>query len=165
MPRKLQRYLVEFSNSLWQWTHFVSPLKVTKNFLVIQLCRYSPSLAFKNFLFKYLLKMKLGDRVAWGLMVMVDVFWPENIIIGEDTIIGYNSTLLCHEFLVNELRLGKIKIGKRVMIGANTTILPGVNIGDGAIVAAGSLVNKDVMPGDFVAGVPISVIKSENDEV
>lgn len=52
-----------------------------------------------------------------------------------------------------------VYIGNDVWIGARVTILEGVNIGDGAIVAAGSVVNKDVPPYAIVAGVPAKVIK------
>ena len=45
------------------------------------------------------------------------------------------------------------------MIGANTTILPGVTIGDGAIVSASTLVYRDVPAGAFVGGNPMVVIK------
>ena len=60
--------------------------------------------------------------------------------------IGYNTTILAHEYLIKEYRLGEVRIGENVLIGANTTILPGVTIGDGAVVA-GSVVHKDVAPG------------------
>ena len=43
------------------------------------------------------------------------------------------------------------------MIGANTTILPGVTIGDGAVVSAGTLVHKDVPAGAFVGGNPMRI--------
>ncbi|MDF4756555.1 acyltransferase, partial [Vibrio parahaemolyticus] len=65
---------------------------------------------------------------------------------------------LAHEYLIREYRLGEIVIGNEVMIGANTTILPGVRIGDGAIVSAGTLVHKDVPSGAFVGGNPMRVI-------
>lgn len=52
-----------------------------------------------------------------------------------------------------------IHIGKKVWIGANATVLPGVTIGDGAIVAAGAVVTKDVPPGVIVGGVPAKIIK------
>lgn len=53
-----------------------------------------------------------------------------------------------------------ITIGNNVWIGMNSTILKGVTIGDGAIVAAGSVVTKDVPAGALVGGVPARVIKS-----
>lgn len=54
-----------------------------------------------------------------------------------------------------------VKIGDHVWIGSRATILKGVNIGNGAIVAAGSLVTKDVPPKTMVAGVPARVIKHD----
>lgn len=54
-------------------------------------------------------------------------------------------------------------IGDHVLIGANTTILPGVTIGDGAVVAAGAVVHKDVAPGAFVGGNPLRELKRSSD--
>lgn len=73
--------------------------------------------------------------------------------------IGYNTTILAHEYLIKEYRLGEVIIGNNVLIGANTTILPGVTIGDGAVVAAGAVVHKDVAPGAFVGGNPLRELK------
>jgi len=109
-----------------------------------------------------MLGMNVGKDTAFGLMVMVDVFFPERISIGDNSIIGYNTTILAHEYLIKEYRLGDVKIGSSVMIGANSTILPGVTIGDHAVVAAGSVVHKDVAPGQFVGGNPMQVISSKN---
>jgi acetyltransferase-like isoleucine patch superfamily enzyme len=64
-----------------------------------------------------------------------------------------------HEFLVKEWRRGPVKIGKNVTVGAMTLVLPGVEIGDGATVAAYSLVNSSVRSGSTVGGVPIREIK------
>jgi acetyltransferase-like isoleucine patch superfamily enzyme len=52
-----------------------------------------------------------------------------------------------------------VVIGNKVWIGANVTILKGVTIGDGAVVAANSLVNKDIPPKCLVGGVPAKIIK------
>lgn len=53
-----------------------------------------------------------------------------------------------------------VRIGKRVWIGSNATILPGVAIGDNSIVAAGAVVTKDVPENVVVGGVPAKIIKS-----
>ncbi len=53
-----------------------------------------------------------------------------------------------------------IKVGNNVWIGGNVTILPGVTIGNNAVIAAGSLVNKDVPDNCIVAGVPAKKIKT-----
>jgi acetyltransferase-like isoleucine patch superfamily enzyme len=53
-----------------------------------------------------------------------------------------------------------IVVGKNVWIGSNATILPGVTVGDNAIVAAGAVVTKDVAPDTIVGGVPAKFIKT-----
>jgi acetyltransferase-like isoleucine patch superfamily enzyme len=93
-------------------------------------------------------------------MVMMDIFFPQDITLGDNCIIGYNSVLLCHEFLRSEWRRGPIWVGHDVMVGANCTILPGVVIGDGATVSAMSLVNRDVPPRAMVGGIPIRLLRT-----
>ncbi len=157
--RRTDRYPVEGPNALWQIYRTVSKWKGVKNFICIQAARYCPSLPLKNWMYRRLLGMQVGDQSAFALMVMVDVFFPEKIHIGTNTIIGYNSTILTHEYLTKEYRLGEVHIGSHVMVGANTTILPGVTIGDYAVIGAGSVVHKDVEPYTFVAGNPLQVIR------
>jgi acetyltransferase-like isoleucine patch superfamily enzyme len=137
----------------------VNKWKVVRNFVFIQISRYCPSLPVKNWIYRRVLGMKVGEHTAFALMVMVDVFFPEKIEVGSNSIIGYNTTILAHEYLIGEYRLGDVKIGSNVMIGANTTILPGVTIGDNAVVGAGAVVHRDVAPGSFVAGNPLQVIR------
>jgi len=92
--------------------------------------------------------------VTFALTATPDVFWPELLTVREDAIVGYDATLLCHEFLQDEYRTGEIIVGERAMVGADTLVLPGVEIGADARVAANSLVTEDVPPGTTVAGVP-----------
>jgi len=146
---------VQGANSLWQIYKTVSRWKAVRNFVAIQIARYSPSLPLKNWIYRHILGMKVGKNTAFGLMVMVDVFFPERITVGDNTIIGYNSTLLAHEYLIDEYRLGDVRIGSNVMIGANVTVLPGVTIGDHAVVAAGAVVHKDVPAHARVGGNPL----------
>ncbi|MFB1051320.1 DapH/DapD/GlmU-related protein [Paraliobacillus sp. JSM ZJ581] len=156
--RKTYRYKVDGANSLWHVYQTVPFLKVIKNFMIIQLARYTPFLSVKNWLYRKCLRMKVGERTAFALMVMLDIMFPERITVGENTVIGYNTTILAHEYLIKEYRLGDVRIGNEVMIGANCTILPGVTIGNRAIVAAGTIVHKDVPSGEFVAGNPMRTV-------
>lgn len=153
--RKTDRHPVSGANSLWHVYQTVPFLKVVKNFIVIQIARYTPFIGMKNWLYRTFLRMKVGKQTSFALMVMPDIMFPEKISVGTNTIIGYNTTILAHEYLIHEYRIGKVLIGDEVMIGANTTILPGVKIGDGAVVSAGTLVHKDVPDGAFVGGNPI----------
>ncbi|TFE03884.1 acyltransferase [Jeotgalibacillus salarius] len=157
--RRTKRYPVEGSNSLWQLYKTVSFFKVARNFVVLQTARYTPFFSVKNWMYRKLLGMKVGEKTAFALMVMPDTLYPEMIKVGRNTIIGYNSTILAHEYLVEEYRLGEVVIGDNVMIGANSTVLPGVVIGDGAVISAATLVHRDVPAGAFAGGNPMQIIK------
>ncbi len=159
MSRKTKRFPVHGANPLWQLYQTVSFWKVVKSFVVIQIARYTPFLSWKNWLYRTFLRMEIGEKTAVALMVMMDIMFPELIKIGRNCVIGYNTTILAHEYLVDEYRLGEVRIEDRVLIGANSTILPGVTIGEGAIVAAGTVVHKDVPPGAFVGGNPMQIIR------
>lgn len=154
---------MKHSNSLWQIYKTVPFFKVVKNFVVIQLARYTPFLSVKSWMYRTFLRMEVGEKTAFALMVMPDIMFPEKIKVGSNCIIGYNTTILAHEYLIEEYRLGEVVIGDDVMIGANSTILPGVVIGDGAIVSAGTLVHKDVPAGSFVGGNPMRIIYTKEE--
>lgn len=145
-------------NSLQYWPRYVHPLRVVWNFLCIYAAKYAPSLTLKSFLYR-LTGMKVGKNVSVGLAAVFDIFFPHLITIEDNVVIGYNSVILCHEFLVNEWRTGPVVIRRGAMIGANTTVLPGVEIGEGAVVSAMSLVNKDVPPGALAGGVPVRILR------
>lgn len=157
--RRTERYPArEDANSLWHIYKTVSFFKVAKNFFFIQIGRYTPFIPLKNFIYRTFLGMKIGDKTSFALMVMPDTMFPERISVGNNSIIGFNTTILAHEYLIEEYRIGDVVIGDRVMIGANTTILPGVEIGDGAIVSAASLVNRDIPAGSLAGGNPVRII-------
>lgn len=161
--RNTQRYPVKGANSLWQVYDTVSFWKVVKNFIVIQLARYTPFLNWKNWMYRTFLNAKIGEQTSFALMAMLDIFFPEKITVGNNAIIGYNTTILTHEYLIDEYRLGDVTIGDEVMIGANCTILPGVTIGNRAVISAATLVNDDVPEGAFVGGNPMRVIYTKEE--
>ena len=93
----------------------------------------------------------------------VKIRCTEHIEIGEDVVISHDVTIMdsdAHE-ICNEgyVKTKPIKIGNHVWIGSRAMILKGVTIGDGAIVAAGSIVTKDVPAGCLVAGNPARIMK------
>ncbi|MCD1293627.1 acyltransferase [Methanocella sp. CWC-04] len=145
-------------NPLWRWTKTCDPVKVIFNFFMLLVIRYSPIIELKVDCMRFM-GIKAGNHVSMALEATVDVFFPELIEIGDNSVIGYNATILAHEYMIDRYRTGNVVIGKNVLIGANSTILPGIIIGDGAIVSAGSLVNKDVPAGAFVGGVPARIIE------
>jgi len=140
-------------NSLQYWTDARSPLRIVINFIAVQVIKYSPILRIKTWLLRRL-GAEVGSGVSLALSATPDVFWPELIRIEDDAIVGYDATILCHEFLRNEYRTGEVVIGEGAMIGADAVILPGVHVGANARVAANSLVAEDVPEDATVAGVP-----------
>jgi len=140
-------------NSMWGWTAIRSPFRVALNYVVVWLIRVSPSLRVKNWLLRRL-GATVGTGVALGLEATPDVFFPHRITLGDHAIVGYDATLLCHEFLQDEVRVGDVVLEDRAMVGAGAIVLPGVVVGEGAQVAANSLVVEDVPPETTVAGVP-----------
>ena len=99
----------------------------------------------------------IGKGVEIGYMVDIDNRYPERIHIGNNVTIVSQSMLLAHDNSYRYSRNGEIKIsdvfiGKNVFIGGNSVILPGVKIGDSAIVGAGSVVTKEVMANTVVVG-------------
>lgn len=91
------------------------------------------------------------------------------IHIGDGTLVGHGVVLatLNHHLLPQKrgnMIPRPIYIGQNVWIGARAVVLPGVTIGDGAIVAAGAVVTKDVLPNTVVAGVPAKTLKTITEE-
>lgn len=106
--------------------------------------------------------MKVGKNFYRQTGTRLD---PNNcwlIEIGDDVIMSNKVQVIAHDFstmhLTGYVRFGRIKIGDRVFIGANSTILMNVHIGNDVIIGAGSLVNRDIPDGMVVAGVPAKII-------
>lgn len=146
-------------NSLWYWTQTVRRRKVYRNYVLMRLARATPSLALKNWLYRRM-GMKVGNNVSVGLEVTVDIFFPELITIEDDVIIGFGATLLAHEYLQREYRVGPLFIGRGASIGTKSMLLAGVRVAPGAVVAAYSLVNRDVE--GFVGGVPVKPLRTRD---
>lgn len=87
------------------------------------------------------------------------------IFIGDDVLVGHNCMIATLNHAEDPEHRGdmipkSVHVGNKVWIGANSTILPGVTIGEGAIIAAGAVVTKDVAPMTVVGGVPARLIKT-----
>ena len=74
--------------------------------------------------------------------------------IGDNAVIGGHATVIAHAFESQELILKKVRIGRQAIIGLNAILLPGVEVGDRAIVGAGVFVPKDtvIAPGTTYVG-------------
>lgn len=110
--------------------------------------------------------ISIGDNVVFANNCVIG--GQGGLSIGSYVMIGNNSTIITanHGFSLPEvpmirqkLDISPVAVGDDVWIGANVVILPGVKIGQGAVIGAGSIVTKDVEPYAIVAGNPAKLIR------
>jgi maltose O-acetyltransferase len=102
--------------------------------------------------------LTVGENVRIVGDVFIDPDFCDLIRIGDNTTISADVMILAHDGSTKRLlgytRIAPVQIGSRVFVGARAIILPGITIGDNAIVGAGSIVTRDVAAGTVVAGNP-----------
>ena len=147
--------------------------------MLLHLTTYIPLHFVRNAIWRFA-GVRLGEQST--LHTGIRVFDPRNIKVGEGTIIGYacfidgrdKVTIGDHTDIASEVMIysqehdlsaadfsahgAPVVIGNYVFIGPRAIILPGVTIGDGAVVAAAAVVTKDVAPYTIVGGVPAKLI-------
>lgn len=126
--RRLSKEKHHQVNHLWHIYRKIKFVKVLKQTLIIEIARFVPSMKLKNKIYKKLLKMDVGNHTSFAYKVLPDLFYPEYISVGKNTVIGYN-----------------------------TTILPGITIGNHVKIGAGTVVSKDVPDYSFAFGNPMQI--------
>ncbi len=160
-------------NSLyWHWYDFID--------FGAEIAGLIPSHTFRLWFYRHILKVSIGSHTSIhrgcrfynpsGVSLGNNIIINRNVLldgrmglhVGDNTSISEGSKIFTLEHDPNsvdfESRGGKVSIGDRVFIGASALMLPGVSIGEGAVVAAGAIVTEDVAPYNIVAGVPARVI-------
>ncbi len=133
----------------------------TYNFYIL-LYRYTVMNFIKGTPFQAWFYRLLGATIGKGVQINSTVIADCNLLtIGDFSMIGGEATVICHSYERGKLVLQPVTIGRYVDIGLNTIILPGVTIGDHAIVAAGAVVpkNTQIPPYTIWAGVPAKQIR------
>lgn len=97
--------------------------------------------------------IEIGDGTIFSHEIQI--FARNHYYDGDDlTLLPYDDRFVCK----------KVVIGKYVWVGARSTIMAGVTVGDGAVIASGSVVTKDVPPCAVVGGNPARILKYRNIE-
>lgn len=102
--------------------------------------------------------MDIDPTAAFSLKAHFDRTHPRGIHIGRQSYVAFGAVILTHD--MTRGLYADTRIGARCFIGAHSILLPGISIGDGSIVAAGSVVTRDVAPGTIVAGNPARPVQS-----
>lgn len=161
----------------------------TFSWLLFLLPRFRSLNAIKSIYLRFFFRAKIGRRVVYypGIWIFTgrnfsvgdDVDFAKGVLvttdggvtIGNRVLIGYATQILSSNHRVPPLpekifgaghAKNPVTIADDVWIGANCIILPGVTIGEGSIVAAGSVVTRDVPAFTYVGGIPAKVIKERD---
>lgn len=126
--------------------------KVALRHVLIKVLGKLPGTRFKSRLFARLFGIRMGRDVGLACGVLLDPYDPSLITFGDNVIVGYETRIFVHVFTLDRQRLRPVTIGSNVMIGAFCVIAPGVTIGDGASIAPGTIVSRDVPPGAIAMG-------------
>jgi len=121
-------------------------------------------LPFTPDLCKPLVARLFGAKIGKGAAMAGHINEPPLISMGDYAILGQYSVVTPHAITSGRIILDSIKIGNRVTIGVSSVIMPGVEIGDGAMVLPNSFVpmNTKIMAGEIWGGSPIAKIRGSS---
>lgn len=146
-----------YSGKGFQWASYNAIILLVR-YSCINWLRVTPLIC----LFHRFMGMKLGKRVQINTAVIGD---SNLITIGDDTVIGGDVTLIGHSAERGNLVTAKVAIGANVTVGLMAIVMPGVTIGDRAIIAANAFLPKGTVvgPDEVWAGVPAKKISARKD--
>lgn len=135
------RVVIGAGTRIWHFSHVLPDTVIGENCVLGQNVMAGP-------------KVRIGDRVK----IQNNVSVYEGVELGDDVFCGpsvvFTNVVNPRAFVERKHEFKKTKVGKGATLGANSTLVCGVEIGEYALVAAGAVVTKDVAPYALVAGVP-----------
>lgn len=115
-------------------------------------------LDLRRFYLVHIYGMDIGKDVRISLKANLDKRHPRGVHLADGAYIAFGAVVLCHDMSRNIKR--DVYVGKNCFIGAHSILMPGVRVGEQSVVAAGSVVTKDVPPNCIVAGNPAKIIRT-----
>lgn len=135
-------------------------LKVLFNKFICLIAMLPMSSLLRTFLYR-IIGTKIGKNGFIASYVLFDDQHPELITIEDRVVISYRSTIITHDD--SKGIISPVTIKRDAWIGACTTILPGVIIGEGAVIGAGTTIAKDVPPKTTVVSAKVRIVNKEGE--
>jgi acetyltransferase-like isoleucine patch superfamily enzyme len=135
------------------------------SYFLLRLAMISPFVGFNAFLHR-LRGVVMGEGVKIAHDVLIDPVEPHSVILEDDVTISPRVTIFAHsnptlplyEYMGPRV-VNRVLVRKGSWIGTGAILLPGVTVGEYAVVGAGAVVNKDIPDHVLAAGVPAKVIR------
>lgn len=137
-----------------------------RRFFCLKLANICPFTSGRILLYR-LMGVRIGTDVYMGFGIELETNYPELVSIGDHVTISHRAIITAHMGSPSDTPVKRsyplsakpvtIEDGAWICIGA--IILPGVTIGNNAVVAAGAVVSRDVAPNTMVGGIPARLIK------
>ncbi|QDV26129.1 acyltransferase [Aureliella helgolandensis] len=147
----------------------ISPLPIglfIANFVVQRILRINSAYRFSiHFTSRVAGQIEIGENVwkSFAISGGCYVQGMNGIVIGDNTLFAPNVVMISANHVPGDLtrweKTGPIRIGKNCWIGANSVILPGVELGDNVVVGAGAVVSKSFPNACVIGGVPAKIIR------
>ncbi len=129
--------------------------------MFMALVKFRDSLLYaRTWYFRTVYGMDIAKDVRLSFKCRIDKTNPKGLTIGEKTIVAFDAIILSHDY-ASRKHAAKTIVGSYCFIGCGSIIMPNVTVGDHSIVAAGSVVTKDVPNNCIVAGNPAKIIKTD----
>lgn len=137
---------------------------INQNMFMVLVRIRNSLLSVRTWYFRTMYGMNIAKDVRLSFKSRIDKTNPKGLTIGEKTMVTFDAIILSHDY-ASRRHAAKTVIGSYCFIGCGSIIMPNVTIGDHVIVAAGSVVTKDVPANSIVAGNPAKVIKTGIDTI
>lgn len=137
---------------------------INQNMFMVLVRIRNSLLSVRTWYFRTVYGMNIAKDVRLSFKSRIDKTNPKGLTIGEKTMVTFDAIILSHDY-ASRRHAAKTVIGSYCFIGCGSIVMPNVTIGDHVIVAAGSVVTKDVPSNTIVAGNPAKVIKTNIDTI
>jgi len=110
-----------------------------------------------NWVVQHVDKLKLGFKVDIGAFTYINA--KNNVTIEDEVQIGSHCAIYSDSTIDN--KSGPVMLKRNCRVGSHSVVMPGVTIGENAVIGAHSFVNKDVPPDSVAVGAPVRIIKKK----